>query len=195
MNKEAFLKKLWQQLDELNHRWNIERDKLEAMAQKASAEAKKKFDLDREDLSKLRKQMKEKIIELEVAGENAWDEVKDSADETWRALNKSFKKALARATPKEESLKKMKQQLDELNRRWHHERIKLEARAQLAGAEAKKKFEVELEDLSKLRKHLKEKIIELEIAGENAWDEAKDNIDEAMKALSERFKKAISRFK
>jgi len=41
VTKNEFLEEMKKQLDDLNYRWNIERNKFEAMAQKASAEAKK----------------------------------------------------------------------------------------------------------------------------------------------------------
>jgi hypothetical protein len=107
MNKDEFLEKMKKQFDELNYRWNIERNKLEAKAQKTTAEAKKTFEEEWENLGNLRKQMKEKIIDLEVAGENAWDEFKDGAEDAWddvrdgtekawHSLSEAFKKAASR---------------------------------------------------------------------------------------------------
>ncbi len=106
-NKDEFLKKMKKQYDELNYRWSIERNKLEAKTQKVTAEAKRTFDEEWENLGKLRKQMKEKIIDLEVAGENAWDDFKDGAGDAWEdvregterawsALSEAFKKAASR---------------------------------------------------------------------------------------------------
>ena len=74
--KEEFLDQLKKQYDDLNYRWNIERNKLEAKAQHQSADAIQKFEEKREALRQLRSDMKTKIIELEVASENAvWEEV------------------------------------------------------------------------------------------------------------------------
>jgi hypothetical protein len=93
IKKEEFLDQLKKKVDDLNYRWNIERNKLEAKAQHESADAMKKFEEKREALLKLRKDMKTKIIELEVAGENAWDDVKDGAEEAWKSLAAAFEKA------------------------------------------------------------------------------------------------------
>ncbi len=104
IDKDELLEKMKQQLDDINQRWRIERDKFEAKAEQITAEVRKKIEPELEDLDRLRKQMKEKIIELEVAGENAWDEVKDSAEDAWddlkegtedacKALSKAIKKA------------------------------------------------------------------------------------------------------
>ena len=74
--QEEFLAKMKAQFDELNYKWNIERNKIEAKAQHLSGEAKKKFEAEWEALDQLRRQMKEKIIDLEVAGENGKSETK-----------------------------------------------------------------------------------------------------------------------
>jgi hypothetical protein len=110
------------------------------------------------------------------------------------------------AKPQEEFLAKMKAQFDELNDKWSIERNKIEAKAQHLSGEAKNKFEAEWEALDQLRRKMKEKIIDLEVAGENAWVDFKDGAEDAWSdvkegtetawgALSEAFRKAASRFK
>jgi chromosome segregation ATPase len=93
MDKEEFIKKMKQELNEFNYRYNIERNKFEAKAQHLNADAKKRLEEELEKLRKKRKELKEKIVDLEVAGENAWFEVKEGAEEAWKALGKAFKKA------------------------------------------------------------------------------------------------------
>jgi len=92
-NKEELLEQLKKKFDDLNYRWNIERNKFEAQAQHESAEVRKKFEEKQKEVRKFRNDMKEKIIDLEVASENAWDDVKDGAEKTWRALSEAFDKA------------------------------------------------------------------------------------------------------
>ena len=92
MDKEEFIKKMKQELNEFNYRYNIERNKFEAKAQHQNTDAKKRLE-ELEKLRKKRKELKEKIVDLEVAGENAWFEVKEGAEEAWKALSKAFKKA------------------------------------------------------------------------------------------------------
>ena len=96
MDKEEFIKKMKQEFNDLNYRWNIERNKLEAKAQHLGAEARKTFDEEMEKLQKLRSEMKEKMVDLEVAGENAWYDVKEGTEKAWKALSKAFKKASTR---------------------------------------------------------------------------------------------------
>ncbi|MBW2192613.1 MAG: hypothetical protein JRF27_02390 [Deltaproteobacteria bacterium] len=93
LDKEEILKKLKKQYDDLNYKWSIERNKLEAKSQHAAADAIQKFEEERENLRRMRKEMKEKIIDLEVAGENAWDDVRDGAEEAYKSLSEAFKKA------------------------------------------------------------------------------------------------------
>lgn len=92
--KDEFLEKMQSQLDELNYRWSIERNKLEAQAQHLSAEARKKLDEEVTNFRRLRGEMKEKMAALDEAGENAWSDVKEGSEVAWKALKESFKKAI-----------------------------------------------------------------------------------------------------
>jgi predicted nucleic acid-binding Zn-ribbon protein len=107
VNKDEFLAKMKQQFEELNQRWYSERSKFETKAKQSTAEARKKLEAEWEELGRLRKQMREKIIDLEVAGENTWDKIKDGAGDAWEdlrggtesawgALSEAFKKAVSR---------------------------------------------------------------------------------------------------
>ena len=79
VKKDRYLEQLKKQYDELNYRWNVERSRLEAKTQHHSAEARQRLEKELEELDRLRKKMKEKMIDLEVAGENAWVDFKDDA--------------------------------------------------------------------------------------------------------------------
>ena len=91
--KDEILEQLKKQYDDLNYKWSIERDKFEAKAQHLGAEARKQYEETREEFRRVRKDMKGKIIDLEVASENAWDDVKDGAETAWKAMSKAFEKA------------------------------------------------------------------------------------------------------
>jgi hypothetical protein len=93
LNKDEFLKKMKQQFDDLNYRWNLERSKLEAKSQHLSADARQKMEQEWEELGRMRQRLKEKIIDLEVAGENAWDEFKDGAEDAWEDVREGTEKA------------------------------------------------------------------------------------------------------
>ncbi|MCP4748392.1 MAG: coiled coil domain-containing protein [Desulfobacteraceae bacterium] len=93
MDKEEFIKKMKDEFNDLNYRWNIERNKLEAKAQHLSADARKTFDEEFEKLKKLRKQMKDKLTKLDNSSESAWTDFKEGTEQAWTALSKAFKKA------------------------------------------------------------------------------------------------------
>lgn len=93
MDREEFIEEMKRQLDELNYRYSIERDKFEAKAQHLSADARRTFEKELANLQELRKEVKEKLVDLDVAGENAWHDVKEGVEDAWKALSKAFKKA------------------------------------------------------------------------------------------------------
>ena len=96
---------------------------------------------------------------------------------------------------KDEYLNQMKKQVDELNYRWSRERDKFEAGLQHTSADARKEYEAKREAYRKFRSDLKEKIVELDVASDNAWEDLKDGADNSWKKLSKAFDKAASHFK
>mgnify|MGYP001548551129 CR=1 FL=1 len=81
------------------------------------------------------------------------------------------------ALTKDEFLKKMKQQFDELNDRWNTERSKLQDKSQSFSSEARQKIEAEWEELGQLRQNMKEKIIDLKGVRKSFGVEPKQMID------------------
>ena len=93
VQKDDYLEKLKKQVDELNYRWSRERDKFEANLQHLSADARKEYEAKREAYQTYRKELKEKIVDLDVASDNAWEDLKDGAEKSWKALSQAFDKA------------------------------------------------------------------------------------------------------
>ncbi|GAB6909066.1 conserved hypothetical protein [Desulfosarcina cetonica] len=93
IDKDELLAQMKKKYDDLNYRWNIERNKLEAKAQHESADVIKKFEEKRETFRQYQAQMKDKLKALDAAGESAWDDLKGGADEAWKALSTAFDKA------------------------------------------------------------------------------------------------------
>ena len=93
--KDEFVQQLKKQYDDLNYRWSRERDKFEADLQHTEADAKQEFEAKREEYRKFRSHLKERIVELDVASDNAWDDLKDGAEKSWSALSQAFDKAAA----------------------------------------------------------------------------------------------------
>lgn len=91
--KEDYIKKLRDQYNDLNYKWSIERNKLEAKAQRATAEVQKMYAERVESLRQRRDDVKLKLEELDKAGENAWKDIQQGAENAWHALSEAFKKA------------------------------------------------------------------------------------------------------
>ena len=93
--KDDFLEQMKKQYDELNYRWSRERDKFEANLQHESADVRKKYEEAREEYRQFRGEMKEKLADMEVASDNAWEDLKDGAEDAWSVMSKAFDKASA----------------------------------------------------------------------------------------------------
>jgi hypothetical protein len=85
----AYVQKLKAQLDE----WNADINKMEAMADKAEVRAKTEYHKRIADLRARRKEVEDKIGELQQAGEGAWEDLKQGLENSWEILKVSFTKA------------------------------------------------------------------------------------------------------
>ena len=91
--KDSYLKKMKEKFDDLNYKWNIERNKLEAKTQQAKIEVKEKFDEKLKTLQEQRQQMRQKLEQIDNASEEAWRDIKKGVDSAWQSLNEAIKKA------------------------------------------------------------------------------------------------------
>ena len=91
--KDSYLKKMKAKFDDLNYKWNIERNKLETKAQEVKVEVKKKFDEKLEDIEEWREQMRKKLDQIDNATVEAWSDIKEGADRAWKSLNEAINKA------------------------------------------------------------------------------------------------------
>ncbi|MBW2449239.1 MAG: hypothetical protein JRE92_02275 [Deltaproteobacteria bacterium] len=91
--KDSYSRKMKAKFDDLNYKWNIERNKLEAKAQHAKVEAKKKFEEQMNTLQNKREKMRQKLDQIDMASEDAWKDIKDGVDNAWKSLNEAIKKA------------------------------------------------------------------------------------------------------
>jgi chromosome segregation ATPase len=91
--KDSYLKKMKEKFDDLNYKWNIERNKLEARTQQAKAEVKEKFEEKLKTLRKRREQMRQNLDQIDNASEEAWRDIKEGVDSAWQSLNEAIKKA------------------------------------------------------------------------------------------------------
>jgi len=91
--KDLYLKKMKEKFDDLNYKWNIERNKLEAKTQQAKVEVTKKFEEKLKTLQERRDQMKQKLDQIDDSSEEAWSDIKEGVDNAWQSLNEAIKKA------------------------------------------------------------------------------------------------------
>ncbi|MFO7783880.1 MAG: hypothetical protein ACQET7_13380 [Thermodesulfobacteriota bacterium] len=87
--RDAYIQKLRARMDE----WNAEIDFLSAKADQAKAETKIEYLKRLEDLRAKRRDLQEKIVEVEQAGESAWEDLKQGLENSWTIFKTSLTKA------------------------------------------------------------------------------------------------------
>jgi predicted RNase H-like nuclease (RuvC/YqgF family) len=87
--REAYVQKLRAKVDE----WNAEMDRLAAKADQAEAEAKIDYHRRLEALRAKRREIEDKLAQLQQAGEGSWEDLKQGLENSWEILKKSFAKA------------------------------------------------------------------------------------------------------
>lgn len=90
--RDAYVQKLKAKMDE----WNAEIDKLKARADQAEAEAKIEYHQQIEDLREKRKEVEDKIAEVQQAGEGAWEDLRQGLENSWEILKAAFARAKSR---------------------------------------------------------------------------------------------------
>lgn len=90
--KEAYKEKMQAQLDE----WSAEIDKLKARARGMEANAQISSMKEIEALRAKRDAAAEKLVQLERAGDDAWQDLKSGVERAWDTLASSVKSASAR---------------------------------------------------------------------------------------------------
>ncbi|MFW6207003.1 MAG: hypothetical protein ACOC5J_03630 [Gemmatimonadota bacterium] len=74
--------------------WNAELDELEAKARVAKAEQKARYQRLLASLREYRDRLRNRISEVEEAGDAAWDDLKEGAERGWRSLREGFRAAV-----------------------------------------------------------------------------------------------------
>jgi len=92
---------------------------------------------------------------------------------------------------KEAYKKKLEAQFDE----WKVEIDKLKAKAEKAEADAQIKYHKQIENIRAKQEAVQEKLVELKDSRDEAWEDLKAGLDNAMKNLGDAIKTATSRFK
>lgn len=90
--REELIQKLKTRLDE----WNKSIDELEAQAEKVEADAKIKLQEQLQELKKQRDSARNDLRDLQSAGSEAFEDMKDGLEQAWKSINDSFRSALTR---------------------------------------------------------------------------------------------------
>lgn len=90
--RDAYVEMLKEQLD----KWNTELDKLEAKADRTRTEGKLEYEKQMADLKERRKDLEDKIDEIQQAGEGAWEDLKAGVEIAWDALGDAIKSATSK---------------------------------------------------------------------------------------------------
>ena len=91
-NRDEYVRKMQAKLDE----WNDEIDILTAKAGGVTADVKKEYNEQIESLKVKQAAARQKIVELQQAGESVWKDVKSGVDLAWTAMGEAIDSARSR---------------------------------------------------------------------------------------------------
>lgn len=91
-DKKSYLQRLAQQLQE----WDKEMDELKLKADHAKSGAKVEFQKQLDELRVKKDAAQNKFNELQKAGDDAWEEVKEGLEKSWTELKTSFRSAVSK---------------------------------------------------------------------------------------------------
>jgi len=87
--RDVYVKKLKEQLD----RWNADISKLEAKAKQPLVGMKEAYDKQLKELRERRNLLQQQMADIQKAGDQAWDQLREGSDKAWKAMEESLKKA------------------------------------------------------------------------------------------------------
>jgi septation ring formation regulator EzrA len=124
--------------------------------------------------------------------EESLDGLKDAFDRTTSKFKKKEEAVTERVSAKKKAyVEKMEAQLKE----WGGDIDVLKAKAEKSKAEAKIAYLKQIEELKKKQGSVKKNLRELRGSGDEAWEDFKGGVEDAVKDLKRAFKRAASRFR
>ena len=197
--KKAYQEKIEAQLKE----WGTKIEEAKAKAETSKAELKMKYEKQIEDLRVKQEVVQQRLRELKESGEEAWEGVKTGMEKSLEELKGSLDRALLTFKEKGEEametvskkrkayVEKMEAQLKE----WGTEIDILKAKAEKSKAEAKVAYLKQIEELRSKQESVKQKVHELKGSGDEAWEDFRKGVEDALADMKKALKRAASRFK
>ena len=92
--KDQYIEKHQAEID----KWNTEIENLEAKITAAGADAKTKLEHEEqmEALRQHRDEARAKLAEIQAAGDDTWEDLKDGLEHTWTSIKDGFEKVTSR---------------------------------------------------------------------------------------------------
>jgi uncharacterized coiled-coil DUF342 family protein len=91
-NRDEYIRKMQAKLEE----WNAEIDTLTAKAGKVTADVRNEYNEQIESLKTKQEAAKQKIEELQQAGDSAWGDLKSGIELAWTAMGEAIDSARSR---------------------------------------------------------------------------------------------------
>jgi DNA repair exonuclease SbcCD ATPase subunit len=197
--KRVYQEKIEAQLKE----WGSKIDELKAKAEKSKAELKIKYEKQIEDLRTKQEVVQQRLRELKESGEETWEGIKTGMEKNLEELKGSFDRAFSAFKEKgEEAAEKVskkkaiyERKIETQLKEWGAQIDVLKAKAEKSKAEAKVAYLKQIEELRKKQESVKGKVHELRASGDEAWEDVKKGVDNALADLKKALKRAASRFK
>lgn len=90
--RDAYVAKIKAQIDQ----WNAEIDKFQALARQAAADVRIDYEEQIANLKGRRAALEERLANLQQAGDDAWEELKDGTEKALMSLKDALAKARSR---------------------------------------------------------------------------------------------------
>ena len=175
---------------------------LKAMAMTMGDEARARINQKIEVLHKKEASAYQKLDELKIAADNAWEGSKSRMDSALAELENAYQETNKEVKDASEgSLTYMRHQRDEYQKQieaqlkeYDQKLDELEVKARTAKQETKALFNQKIEALREKQRAAHDKLDRLSIATGKAWEDLKSGTDAAMEDLAKAYHDAVSHF-
>jgi predicted nuclease with TOPRIM domain len=181
--KEAYQEKIDAQLRE----WAAKLDELKAKADQAGADAKIDIYQRVEALRPQLEAVQAKLVELEQAGSERWEQLRGGLDQALLDLQTAWEDT---APPRAEYQEKIEAQI----KAWAEKLSDLTAKAGQASLDVKAKMLREIEELHGRKDELQQRLNELKTTGADKWESLKGSAEKGMEDLKKTWESFKTRY-